>query len=87
MFAIELVEGKDRPKELPSPPKAKETSQLLLDLCSTLYGIGKIVVLDSGFCVLKAVVALKKVGVFAHAVIKRDATGQNLFLATRSMSG
>ena len=71
MFAIELVEGKDRPKELPSPPKAKETSQLLLDLCSTLYGIGKIVVLDSGFCVSKALVALKKVGVFAHALIKK----------------
>ena len=71
MFAIELVEGKDRPKELPSPPKTKKTSQLLLNLCASLAGSGKIVVLDSGFCVLQALVALKAIGVFAHAVIKK----------------
>lgn len=71
MFAIELVEGKDRPPELPSPPKDEKTKHLLLSLCQSLYSSGKIVVLDSGFSVMKALVALKKVGVFAHAVAKK----------------
>ena len=71
LFAMELVEGKDRPRQLPSPPANQKTTQLLLALCKTLYGTGKIVVLDSGFCVLQGLIALKKVGVFAHAVIKK----------------
>ena len=71
LFAMELVEGKDRPKEMPSPPSNEKTIHLLLELCRSIYGSGKIVVLDSGFCVLKGLIALKKVGVFAHAVIKK----------------
>ena len=71
LFGMELVEGKDRPKELPSPPANKKTSELLLNLCKSMAGTGKIVVLDSGFCVLGALVELKKIGVFAHAVIKK----------------
>ena len=71
MFGIELVEGKDRPKELPSPPKNEKTTHLLLNLCRSLYGTGKIVVVDSGFSVMKGLVALKKVGVYAHAVAKK----------------
>ena len=71
LFAMELVEGKDRPSQLPSTPPNKKTTQLLLNLCKSLYGSGKVVVLDSGFCVLEALIALKKVGVFSHAVIKK----------------
>ena len=33
--------------------------------------MAKIVVLDSGFCVLRALVELRKRGVFAHALIKK----------------
>ena len=36
-----------------------------------LHGTGKVVVLDSGFCVLKGVIELKKRGVFAAALIKK----------------
>ena len=36
-----------------------------------LWGTGKCVVLDSGFCVLEGLVELKKLGVFAAAVIKK----------------
>lgn len=68
MWAIELMEGKDRPKEFPSEGG---TAGLLLRLCKALYGTGKIVVLDSGFCVLQALIALKNVGVFSAAVIKK----------------
>ena len=63
--------GKDRPKELPSPPQNRKTTEILLSLCKSMAGTGKIVVLDSEFCVLSALVQLKKIGVSAHAVIKK----------------
>ena len=72
LFALEIVEGKDQPRE-----KKKEfsnlgkTTSLLLWLTKTLWGSGKVVVLDSGFCVLKALVELKKKGVFSAALIKK----------------
>ena len=68
MYAIKLMEGKDRLKERPSEGG---TSGLLLCLCKALCGTGKIFVLDSGFCVLNALIAFKNVGVFAAAVIKK----------------
>ena len=36
-----------------------------------MYTTGKIVILDSGFCVLEGLIALRKVGVFAGALIKK----------------
>ena len=74
IFAIELVEGKDRPKELGKPDghfKGGVTVGLLLRLTKSLYHTGKCVILDSGFCVLKGLVELRKVGVFASAVTKK----------------
>ena len=61
LYLLELVEGKNMPKEL---PKLQGTSGLLLRLTKSLHGTGK---LDSGFCVLKAFIALKSVDVFASA--------------------
>ena len=43
----------------------------MLRLCESLFTTGKVVILDSGFCVLKAIVALRKHGVFASALIKK----------------
>ena len=59
---MEMVEGKDRPQELGKDPKDRhgKTCGLLLRLCESIYNTGKIVVLDSGFCVLKGLVELKK---------------------------
>ena len=75
LFGLELQEGKDAPKELrhvnSDTNKHGKTCGLLLRLCKSLYFTGKIVVLDSGFCVLQALVELKKLGVYAHAVIKK----------------
>ena len=68
MFAMEMVEGKHRPKELPSNPKTKRTQVLLLRLCRSLYNTGKVVILDSGFCVLEALIPLKMAGVYAAAL-------------------
>ena len=73
MYSIELVEGKDRPKELP-PKKYDEkgrTSGLLLRLTESIAHSGRVVIMDSGFCVLKSLTALSSVGVFASAVIKK----------------
>ena len=40
-------------------------------LTKPVHGTGKLFVLDSGFCVLQALVELAKVGVFAHALVKK----------------
>ena len=74
MYQIELVEGKDEPKEKPKPEfydKKSPTTSLLLRLCKPIFGHGMIVALDSGFCVLKALLTLKKYGVCAIATIKK----------------
>ena len=40
-------------------------------LTKPVWGTGKLVVLDSGFCVLQGLVELKKKGVYAHALVKK----------------
>ena len=73
MYAIEMVEGKDKPVERQNGTNQNHgrTVGLLLRLCKSIYGRGMVVILDSGFCVLKGLVMLWKVGVFASAVIKK----------------
>ena len=74
LFGLELVEGKDAPaemKEKEGDNKRGKTVGLLLRLTLLLYNTGKVVILDSGFCVLKVLIKLCKVGVFAAAVIKK----------------
>ena len=72
MFAIELVEGKDKPPEVnPQYHNKGKTAGLLLRLCKGIFGTGKVVILDSGFCVLKAIIELKKMGIYASAMIKK----------------
>ena len=70
MYWIELVEGKDCPKEIKNS-RIAGTAGLLLRACASLASSGKIVILDSGFCVLQALLELRKIGVFASAVIKK----------------
>jgi Transposase IS4 len=75
MFGMELVEGKDAPPERrlvdPSDVAKGKTAGLLLRLCRPLFGTGTIVILDSGFCVLQAIIELRKNGVYSSAVIKK----------------
>ena len=73
MFGIEMVEGKDHPKEIPADPTNTKgnTIGLLLRLCSSIYNSGRVVILDSGFCVLQGLVELRRLGVYASAVIKK----------------
>ena len=51
--------------------KNGSTTSLLLQLCETIFLIGLVVILDSGFCVLRPIIELKKRGVFASALIKK----------------
>ena len=73
LYQMELVEGKDAPPERGDPEHNNmgKTVGLLLRLTKPISGTGKLVILDSGFCVLKAIIELRKVGVFASAVIKK----------------
>jgi hypothetical protein len=74
MYAIEIVEGKDKPPEKPLCPHTGDKSPtvgLLLRLCRSLIGTGKVVILDSGFCVLEGLIQLRKNGIYASAVIKK----------------
>ena len=74
LFDLELVEGKDAPPERPAPEFESlggKTVGLLLRLTKALWATGKVVILDSGFCVLRGIIELKKKGVFGAALIKK----------------
>jgi hypothetical protein len=74
MFAIEFVEGKDWPRQLQPGAKYLEhgkTTGLLLQLTDSIAHSGRVVIMDIGFCVLKALIKLASVGVFASAVVKK----------------
>ena len=74
IFHMELVEGKTRPAQLPPLPyndQGGKTVGLLLRMTKPIWNTGRLVILDSGFCVLNGIVALAKKGVFASALIKK----------------
>ena len=71
---LELHEGKDLPTQLNNKEfdELGKTIGMLLCLTNPVWGSGKIFILDSGFCVLKAILELKKKGVFPAALIKKQ---------------
>lgn len=73
LYQFELVEGKDTPRQRIAEfdDHGGRTVGLLLRLTRPIWNTGKVVILDSGFCVLKGLVELKKKGVFASALIKK----------------
>ncbi len=64
---MEMVEGKNQPPELQPPAfdvkGGGKTGGLLLHELKSIFYSGCYVVLDSGICVLKTLIALKKTGV------------------------
>ena len=73
MWGSDLVKGKDHPRQL-GQHKYEElgsTVGLLLRMLFPIFHLGFVVILDSGFCVLKGIVELCKKGVFASALIKK----------------
>ena len=73
MWGIDLVEGKDRPRALGQQQfdDMGSTVGLLLRMLTPIFHKGYVVILDSGFCVLKGIIELRKKGVFASALIKK----------------
>ena len=73
LFSIELVEGKDRPPERNRPEfdVLGKTVGLLLRMLKSVFNTGQCIVLDSGFCVLKALIELRQNGLLGCALIKK----------------
>ena len=76
MFAMEIVEGKDAPRSRQYQDQefddlGGKTVGLLLRLSKSIWGSARIIILDSGFCVLKGIIELRKKGLYASALIKK----------------
>ena len=72
LFVIEMVEGRDAPPELDVQySHLGKTVGLLMRMLKSYFHTAKYVVLDSGFCVLKGIVKLREMGLFACALIKK----------------
>ena len=77
IFGIEIVEGKDQPKhgEFTESKYEREMESKVAALCvwmtESIHGSGQVVILDSGFGYVPAVVQLKAHGLFATAYIKK----------------
>jgi Transposase IS4 len=73
MYAIELVQGKDWPSQIPGEIFSEhgKITGLLLRLTEFIHHFGRVVIMDSGFCVLLALVKLASFSVFLSTVIKK----------------
>jgi hypothetical protein len=73
MFQVELVGGKARPRELGGHDHDDlgKTDGLLLQITKPIWNTGKVIILDSAFCVLKGLIELKKKGLYAAALVKK----------------
>ena len=86
MWRVKIQEGKDRPKDdsgkwgYPSKFEGKNeqtgrkftvTSTLMCEMTKPLHGTGKVVSMDSGFCVAVGIMHLHDLGVFGQALIKK----------------
>ena len=70
---MELVEGKDSPSEIiPKFNNQGKKVGLLLHVLEPIFGKGMVIILDSGYCVLKGIVELKTRGVYASALINNN---------------
>ena len=79
LWQMELIEGKDSRSEItPEYNNQGKTVGLLLCVLEPIFTRGNAVILDSGFCMLKGIVELKKRGVYASALIKNRSIGPNI---------
>ena len=86
IWGIGMVEGKDHPRQLGQPEHDNlgSTVGLLLRILTPIFFKGFIVILDSGFCVLKGIVELRKKESSPVHSSKRGGTGHNSFVEMRS---
>ena len=83
-FAIELVEGKDAPQKPPdSTNKYGKTAGLLIPLTKSFYMTDKVVILESGLCVLKCLIEFKKRTCMLLLSSRSVGIGQSTFLVMK----
>ena len=75
MYRWELVEGKDRPKDLGRPnfetELEKSTMALMWRMTKPLWVTGKAVIMDIVFYVLKGLIGMYDRGVYDSEVVKK----------------
>jgi hypothetical protein len=78
MWRVKLQEGKDRPKLANGKPafpsefeQHSKTAKLMLEMTKPIHGTGKVVSMDSGFCVTAGILAMHDVGIYGQALIKK----------------
>ncbi len=77
MWRAKVEEGKDKPIDGNTPryPSQFEyylvTAKLMLEMTKPLFNLGKIVTMDSSFCVTAGILALHDHGVIGQALIKK----------------
>jgi len=78
MWGVKLQEGKDCPKDANNKPcfptefeLHTKTSALMLYMTKPIHNTGKVVMMDSGFCVAAGILALHDVGVYGQSLIKK----------------
>ena len=81
IFFVKLVEGKGQPQERGKPELEVDygaTGGVMMQIKKPLFGTGKDLVTDSGFCVLKGLVGMLAHGVYGMMVIKKKILAQVL---------
>ncbi len=78
MWRVKLQEGKDRPMKADGSPafpskfeSHTKTAKLMLEMTENIHGTGKIVSMDSGFCVTAGILALHDHGVYGQSLVKK----------------
>ena len=73
LWRAHISEGKYCPQQLVENLQSElgEMVSLMLRICRPIFGIGKYVVLDSGFCIAKGVTKLESKSAYAVDLIKK----------------
>ena len=85
LWGLELVEGKDTPRQTPPPmfQSLGNTVGLLLRILSPFFRRSFVVIRDSGFCILKGIIELKIMELLHLLLSRRGDTGPNIFVEKR----
>ena len=101
MWRVKIQEGKDHPKKpdgswaFPSKfPGYSKTATLMIEMTKPVYHTGKVVSMDSGFCVSVGIIAMHNFGVYGQSLIKKrrywpkNVPGDafDLYLKTRNLA-
>jgi hypothetical protein len=78
---MEMIESNNLPHELGAQKYSGygQTAGLMLCVLNAHFGAGNYRILDSGFCVLKAPVKLKRRGIHVWVLIKKPYSGEPEF--------